>query len=80
MPTTFDQLVRTILDVINALIISVFALLFLYLVWKTIDAWIINAGDPAKREEGRRTALLAVLMTVLMICTWGIVAMLKALL
>ncbi len=76
-PTTFKGLVNFIISFINILIPALFGVLFLYIVWRIIDTWILHAGDDSKREEGRRLVLTAVLVLVLMISTWGIVAMIK---
>jgi hypothetical protein len=77
-PTTYSELVNFIISFIQILITALFALLFLVVVWKTIDAWVIHAGDPKKREEGKRLALTAVLVLVVMSSVWGIVALLRA--
>ena len=66
-PTTFKGLVQFILDFINILIPALFGLLFIYLVWKIIDAWIIHAGDEKKLEEGKRLITTAVIVFVLML-------------
>lgn len=76
-PTNFKDLVDFIITFINVLIPALFGVLFLYIVWRVIDAWIIHADDDSKREEGRRLLITAVLVFVLMISTWGIVAMIK---
>jgi len=77
-PTTFAGLVNEILGLINLIIPLIFAIIFLFLTWKIIDAWIINAGDEKKVEDGKKYALVAVLVTVLMIAAWGIVEMLRS--
>ncbi len=76
-PTTYKMLVGDIIDIINILIPTLFGLLFVYLIWKVIDAWILNAGDENKREEGKKYVTIAVLVFVLMISAWGIVFMLR---
>jgi ABC-type branched-subunit amino acid transport system permease subunit len=76
-PTSFKELVEFVIGFINILIPALFGVLFLYIIWKIIDAWILHADDDSKREEGRRLVITAVLVFVLMISTWGIVAMIK---
>ena len=76
-PTTFAQLVNLILGFINLLIPALFALVFVYFVWKVIDAWILNVGDEKKRADGKQYVLWAIVMFVLMVSTWGIVAMIR---
>ncbi len=76
-PTTFSGLVQGILGIIGYIIPLIFAVLFVYFVWKIIDAWIINAGDEKKRAEGKQLVAITVIVFVLMISTWGIVTVLK---
>ena len=77
MPTDFKSLVVFIIDFINVLIPTLFGFLFLYLVLKIVDAWVIHADDEKKREEGKKLVLVAVLVFVLMVSAWGIVAFIK---
>jgi hypothetical protein len=76
-PTSFKGLIDGIIGFINILIPALFGLVFLYVVWKIIDAWVINAGNEQKREEGKQMAVAAVFIFVLMISAWGIVALIK---
>ncbi len=76
-PTDFKSLVVFIIDIINLLIPVLFGFLFLYIVWKIIDAWVINAADEGKRKEGKQLVLVAVLVMVLMVSAWGIVALIR---
>jgi Type IV secretion system pilin len=76
-PTTFAGLVDFILGFINILIPALFGILFLYLVVRIIDAWIIHADDDKKREEGKRLLITAALVFVVMVSAWGIVAMIR---
>lgn len=76
-PTDFKGLVNFIINFINILIPTLFALLFVYIVWKIIDAWIIHAGDEQKLEEGKQLVITSVFVFVLMISAWGIVALIK---
>jgi hypothetical protein len=76
-PTTFAEFVDLIIGLINTAIPVLFGVVFLYLVRKVFDSWILNAGDEAKREDGKKYALTAVLVLVLMISAWGIVVMIR---
>lgn len=76
-PATFKGLVGFIIDFINILIPTLFGVLFLYVMWKIVDAWVINAGNEQKREEGKQLAVVAVVVFVLMISAWGIVTLIK---
>ena len=76
-PTTFEELVAFVVNFIGLLIPAILGLLFLFIVWKIIDAWIIHAGDDKKLEEGKRLVTVAVFVFVIMVSTWGIVALIK---
>ncbi len=76
-PTTFAGLVNSILGLINLVIPVIFAVVFVFLVWKIFDAWVINAADERKREEGKQYAVVASIVMVIMIIAWGVVEMLR---
>lgn len=77
-PTTFKALVSSLLGIINLIIPAIFAVIFVFLVWKIFDAWVINAADEKKQEEGKQYALVSVIVLVLMLITWGIVRMIRS--
>lgn len=76
-PTNFSELVNLLLELINILIIVLLSLVFLYFVWKTIDAWVIRVGDAERREAGKQHAIAAVIAFVVLISAWGIVTLLR---
>jgi hypothetical protein len=76
-PTTFKGLVTFFIDIINILIPALFGLLFVYIVWKIVDAWVLNAGNEQKREEGKQLVTVAVLVLVLMVSAWGVVTLIR---
>jgi ABC-type nickel/cobalt efflux system permease component RcnA len=76
-PTTFSGLVNELLGLINQIIPVIFAVVFVFLVWKIFDAWVINAADEKKREEGKQYAIVASVIMVIMVTIWGIVEMLR---
>lgn len=76
-PTTFTGLVSEILGLINLIVPVLFAFVFVFLIWKIFDAWVINAADERKREEGKQYAVVASIVMVIMIIAWGIVEMLR---
>lgn len=77
-PTTFGGLVNEVIGIINIIIPLLFSLLFLYLVWRVFESWVLKAGDENARVAGRQYAVSAVIVFVLMISTWGIVRLLQA--
>lgn len=76
-PTSYAGLVDMLIGFINVLIPAMFAVVFIIIVWRVIDAWILHAGDPAKREEGRRMAITAIIVMVVAVSVWGIVQMIR---
>jgi hypothetical protein len=76
-PTTFAQLVAFILMYIGYLIPFMLGVVFVIIVWKIFNAWVLNADDPDKQAEGRTLAITAVIVFVIMISAWGIVALLR---
>lgn len=76
-PTDYQGLVIFVIDLINIIIPLLFAALFVYFVWKVIDSWVINAGDEAKRTEGKKYAITSVVVFVVMVSAWGIVRMIR---
>ncbi|MCA9362754.1 hypothetical protein KC851_00315 [Candidatus Kaiserbacteria bacterium] len=76
-PTTYGELVEFVLDLINIIIPTLLVVIFVYFIWKMVDAWVLHAGDETKRTEGRSYAVVAVIIFVVMVSVWGIVAMLK---
>lgn len=77
-PTTYSELVKGIIDIINILIPALFGIVFVYFVWKMIDSWIINAGTDKSQEEGKQYAIAAVVVFVVMVSVWAIVDMVRS--
>lgn len=75
--TTFGELVDKFIGIINIIIPSIFAVLFVYLIWKMFDSWVINAADSNKRDEGKKYAVAAVIAFVVMVSVWGIVELIR---
>lgn len=78
MPRDFAELVDMFLEFIELLVPFVFSLALLVIVWKVIDAWVINAGDTKKIEEGREYAIWGVLVLVVMSAVWAIVRLIRS--
>ena len=76
-PTTYAGLVDEVIGFINVLIPAMFALVFVYFIWKMIDAWVLHAGDPNKIQEGKTFALTAIIVLVVALSVWGIVAIIR---
>ncbi len=77
-PTTFKGLIGELIGLINIIVPLIFGVVFLVLVWKIFDAWIINGGDETKRDEGKKMALVAIVVLVLLLTVWGIVRLLQS--
>lgn len=76
-PTTFADLLGLFMNIINTAIPVLISLTVMYYIWKLIDVWIIHGGDETKVEEGKKTALIGVVVLVIMLSVWGIVAFLE---
>lgn len=74
----FSDLVSAFIEIITLLVPLIFALTLLVIVWKVIDAWIINSGDQSKIEEGKQTILVGVIALVVMSGIWGILSILQS--
>jgi hypothetical protein len=73
----FSDLVDELIGIIDLAVPVVFALTIVYLSWKIFDAWIINAGDAQKVEEGKKVALVGTIALVVMVGVWGFVRLLQ---
>jgi TRAP-type mannitol/chloroaromatic compound transport system permease small subunit len=73
----YAELVDELIGFINVLIPAMFALLFVYFIWKMIDSWVLHAGDPNKVQEGKMFAVTAVIVLVVALSVWGIVAIIR---
>lgn len=76
-PTSFAEFAYGVGDILNVSIRLIIAGVFVYMMWKIFDAWVINAGDERKREEGKQTAVVSVIVMTVMLLIWGIVALVK---
>lgn len=76
-PNTYSGLVSQLIEIMNLLILLLFAVVMTYFVWKLVDSWVIHGGDQSKREEGKQYLWAAIIALVLMISAWGVVALLR---
>jgi len=77
-PTTLTMLLDRLLEILSLGIPALFAVVFLFIVWKVIDAWVINAGDPKKVEEGKNYVVVGVIAFVVMVSAWGVVYVVRS--
>ena len=76
-PKNFTELVNMLIDLLGLIVPLIFAITLLFIIWKIIDAWILNAGETTKIAEGKQTALIGVLVLVVMSGVWGILEILR---
>ena len=74
---TFADLIKEFIELISMVVPILFALVIVFLSWGIIKAWVINGGDEAAVEEGKKIALVGVIALVFMFGIWGILAMLQ---
>lgn len=77
-PNTFADLVSILLSILSALIPVIFAITFVYVVWRIIDTWVIHANDAESIKTGRSFVIIAILVLVLMVSVWGVVELLSS--
>lgn len=77
-PTTFADLVDLLITIISdGLVYLLTAVIFIFVVWKIIDTFIINVADEQQRSSGKKTILAAVIFLVVFLSLWGIVTLLR---
>lgn len=74
----FSDLINEFIGIIMLLVPLIFGLTLLVIVWRVVDAWIINGGDESKVEEGKHTILVGIVALVVMSGIWGILAVLQS--
>lgn len=74
----FNGLVNYIIEILNLLVPLIFGLIVLVIVWRLVDAWIINAGDESKVKAGKQTAITGVIVLVILSAVWGILNLLRS--
>ncbi len=77
-PKDFKGLVGIILDIIDVLVVFVFALTFIVLIWGIIKAWIINGGDKTEIDKGKKVISVGIIVLVIMSGIWGILELLTS--
>ena len=77
-PSNFAELVGVFIDILSLVIPFLFGLSLLIIIWKVIDAWIINGGDVKKIEEGRNVAVWGIIVLVIMSGIWAILRILRS--
>jgi hypothetical protein len=76
-PSTLRELINIFIGIINLLIPLIFVAVFAFMVWKLVDAWVLNAADEQKQTAGKSYLIAAVVALVLAISTWGIITLLR---
>ena len=76
-PTDFASLVDVFLGILQSVVPVIFSVTLLYILWKVVQLWILNAGETEKIAEGKRVAFIGVIALVIMAGIWGILALLR---
>lgn len=74
----FAWLLAQFTEIIDVLVLVVFAVTFTIVLWQIINAWIIHGGNAMKVEEANKTIFIGVVVLVIMASVWGIVALLRS--
>lgn len=75
--TDFKSLVNIFIDLLLLVVPLIFAITLVFIIWRIIDAWIINVGVETKLEAGKQTAFAGVIALVVMSGLWGILQVLR---
>lgn len=75
---TFADLVGYLIELISLLFPLIFGLILVVIIWRLIDAWIINPGSDEKRQGGNRTAVIGIIVLVILSGVWGILELLRS--
>ena len=76
-PNNFAELVGILINIISYVIPLIFAVTLVVIIVKIIDAWILHAGEDAKRAEGAQTVLVGVIALFFMSAVWGVLQLLQ---
>ena len=77
-PKNFKGLVGIVTNIIETLIILVFALTFLVFMWGIIKGWIIEGGETEGIESGKKVVTAGIIGLVIMSSVWGIIYLFKS--
>lgn len=75
---TFSDIVSTFLEIIDLLVVLVFALTLLVFLWGITRTWILNVGDEAEVEKGKKLVVAGIIGLTVMSGIWGILALLRS--
>lgn len=75
---TFGSLIDDVLDIIDILIIIIFAFTLIVIVWGIFKSWILYADNEQEIEKGKQLALAGVIGLFVMSGIWGILAALRS--
>lgn len=75
--TNLGDAVGVIIRLIDATVPAVIGLILVFIIWKIIDTWILNAGDEKKVTEGKQYIVTAIIVMVVFVSVWGIVLLLR---
>ena len=76
-PHNFKGLVGIFSDLIQSLILLVFALTFIVFMWGIIKGWVIKGGEGEGVEDGKKVLFAGIVALVVMSSVWGIVYILQ---
>lgn len=74
---SFATLVNDLLEIIDLLVLVIFAITFIMIMWGTIQAWIVKGGDSSEVEKGKKIVTVGIVALVIMTGIWGILAILR---
>ena len=77
-PRNFSEFVFVLVDLIQLLVVLIFALTFIVLIWAIVNTWILKGGEQESVEKGKKVVTTGVIVLVIMLGVWGIIELLRA--
>ena len=74
--TIFDYLGCAVLAINNIIIPLIFALAFIFYIYRVYSLFIVNGADPASQKKGREFAIWGIVGFFVMLSIWGLVNLL----
>jgi len=75
--TTLQNFLGYVTCILNSYAIPlIFSLAVVFFIWGVVQSFIINADEESKREQGKQFMIWGIVAIAVMLCVWGLVAIL----
>lgn len=69
--------ISRLLQIVDALMVMIIAIIVVVFMWRIISAWILHGGDEKEVERGKQSALVGIVVLVCIIGLWGLVSIVR---